>query len=112
MSLRKKIPFSWTRKIAKKNSSIYNQEVKEEEGNKGGNTHLIELIEEFKANYKAIIHSDKLSDRKKNTMLKNLLIDIESIFFKSCSKEQPSIEKQQEAAKQLYQDIKMDLLSY
>ena len=71
---------------------------------------MIRTVGDFQANYKAIILSEKLSECRKNTLLRNLLNDIENIFFGTCNKEQ-SIIKQQEEAKQLYNDISMNFLA-
>lgn len=53
---------------------------------------LIGLLEIFRANHKAIIQSTKLSTRKKNTLLTNLLIDIELVFFEIGAKDKFIIE--------------------
>lgn len=71
---------------------------------------LIRTIGDFRANYKAIICSKKLSDCRKNALLRNLLTEIDHIFFGTCDKEQSIIEQQDEA-KNLYQDIKTDLIA-
>jgi hypothetical protein len=71
---------------------------------------LIRTVGDFQANYKAIILSEKLSECRKNTLLRNLLNDIENIFFGTCNKEQSIIEQQKEA-KSLYKQIKKNLIN-
>ena len=71
---------------------------------------MIRTVGDFQANYKAIILSEKLRECRKNTLLRNLLNDIENIFFGTYNKEQSIIE-QQEEAKQLYNDISMIFLA-
>ena len=71
---------------------------------------MIRTVGDFQANYIAIILSEKLSECRKNTLLRNLLNDIENIFFGTYNKEQSIIE-QQEEAKQLYNDISMNFLA-
>ena len=66
---------------------------------------MIRTVGDFQANYKAIILSEKLSECRKNTLLRNLLNDIENIFFGTCKKEKSIIEQQKEA-KSLYKQIK------
>lgn len=62
-------------------------------------------ISDFQANYKAIIHSEKLGTSKKMMLLKNLLNDIELVFFGACETEEELVEYQEEA-KQLCNDIR------
>ena len=71
---------------------------------------MIRTVGDFQANYKAIILWEKLSECRKNTLLRNLLNDIENIFFGTYNKEQSIIEQQKEA-KQLYNDISMNFLA-
>ncbi len=71
---------------------------------------MIRTVGDFQANYKAIILSEKLSECRKNTLLRNLLNDIENIFFGTCNKEQSLIEQQKEA-KSLYKQIKKNLIN-
>ncbi|EAE9690563.1 hypothetical protein B0U03_15825 [Listeria monocytogenes] len=71
---------------------------------------MIRTVGDFQANYKAIILSEKLSECRKNTLLRNLLNDIENIFFGTCNKEQSIIEQQKEA-KSLYKQIKKNLIN-
>ena len=49
---------------------------------------LIGTLRDFHANYKAIIHSEKLSNCKKNDLLRNVLADIEIVFFGTHDQEQ------------------------
>lgn len=70
---------------------------------------LIGTLGDSQANYKAIIHSEKLSNCRKNDLLRNVLIDIELVFFGNLDKDQILIQ-QQEEAKQLYNDIRMNFL--
>lgn len=65
-------------------------------------------IEDFRSNYNSIICSKKLSPNKKNTLLENLLNEIDCIYFDTYKKER-SILEQQEEAKELYEDIKATL---
>ncbi|MEG0577816.1 MAG: hypothetical protein WBA84_11000 [Carnobacterium sp.] len=65
-------------------------------------------IEDFRSNYNSIIFSKKLSPNKKNTLLENLLNEIDCIYFDTYKKER-SILEQQEEAKELYEDIKATL---
>ena len=71
---------------------------------------MIRTVGDFQANYKAIILSEKLSECRKNTLLRNLLNDIENIFFGTYNKEQSIIEQQKEA-KSLYKQIKKNLIN-
>ena len=71
---------------------------------------MIRTVGDFQANYKAIILSEKLSECRKNTLLRNLLNDIKNIFFGTCNKEQSIIEQQKEA-KSLYKQIKKNLIN-
>ena len=71
---------------------------------------MIRTVGDFQANYKAIILSEKLSECRKNTLIRNLLNDIENIFFGTCNKEQSIIEQQKEA-KSLYKQIKKNLIN-
>ncbi|EDP67120.1 hypothetical protein CAT7_11870 [Carnobacterium sp. AT7] len=71
---------------------------------------MIRTVGDFQANYKAIILSEKLSECRKNTLLRNLLNDIENIFFGTCNKEHSIIEQQKEA-KSLYKQIKKNLIN-
>ena len=75
-----------------------------------GNNSLIRTVGDFQANYKAIILSEKLSECRKNTLLRNLLNDIENNFFGTCNKEQSIIEQKKEA-KSLYKQIKKNLIN-
>ena len=70
---------------------------------------LIGTLGDSQANYKAIIHSEKLSNCRKNDLLRNVIIDIELVFFGNLDKDQILIQ-QQEEAKQLYNDIRMNFL--
>lgn len=71
---------------------------------------LIGTLGDSQANYKAIIKSEKLSNCRKNDLLRNVLTDIELVFFGTYDKEQDLIQ-QQEEAKQLYNDISMNFLA-
>lgn len=66
-------------------------------------------IEDFRSNYNSIILSEKLSPNKKNTLLENLLNEIDYIYFDTYEKER-SILEQQEEAKELYKNIKATLI--
>ena len=66
-------------------------------------------IEDFRSNYNSIILSEKLSPNKKNTLLENLLNEIDYIYFDTYEKER-SILEQQEAAIELYKNIKATLI--
>lgn len=70
---------------------------------------LIGTLGDSQANYKAIIQSEKLSNCRKNDLLRNVLTDIEFVFFGTLDKNQVLIQ-QQEEAKQLYNDIRMNFL--
>ncbi|MGB3160629.1 MAG: hypothetical protein WBA84_05215 [Carnobacterium sp.] len=70
---------------------------------------LIGTLGDSQANYKAIIQSEKLSNCRKNDLLRNVLTDIEFVFFGTLDKDQVLIQ-QQEEAKQLYNDIRMNFL--
>ncbi|AGY83045.1 hypothetical protein [Carnobacterium inhibens] len=70
---------------------------------------MIGILENYQANYKAIIHSEKLSNCRKNALLRNLLSEIDYIFFGACDKEQ-SIIDQQEEAKNLHTYIQKNLI--
>lgn len=69
----------------------------------------MQTIEDFRSNYNSIILSEKLSPNKKNTLLENLLNEINYIYFDTHEKEQ-SILEQQEEAKELYKNIKATLI--
>ncbi len=71
---------------------------------------MIGTLGDSQANYKAIIQSEKLSNCRKNDLLRNVLTDIEIVFFGTHDKEQDLIQ-QQEEAKQLYNDISMNFLA-
>lgn len=70
---------------------------------------MIGTLGDSQANYKAIIQSEKLSNCRKNDLLRNVLTDIEFVFFGTLDKDQVLIQ-QQEEAKQLYNDIRMNFL--
>lgn len=70
---------------------------------------MIGTLGDSQANYKAIIHSEKLSNCRKNDLLRNVLTDIELVFFGTLDKDHVLIQ-QQEDAKQLYNDIRMNFL--
>lgn len=70
---------------------------------------MIGTLGDSQANYKAIIQSEKLSNCRKNDLLRNVLTDIEFVFFGTLDKNQVLIQ-QQEEAKQLYNDIRMNFL--
>lgn len=67
------------------------------------------LLENFHANHRAIIQSTKLSSSKKNTLLKNLLTDVELVFFEIDDKDKFIIEYQEDA-KLLCKDIEKNLI--
>lgn len=72
---------------------------------------MIGTIGDFQANYKAIIHSENLGASKKMTLLRNLLNDIELVFFGTYGGE-PEISEYQEEAKQLCNDIRYRFSSF
>lgn len=72
---------------------------------------MIGTIGDFKANYKAIIHSENLAASKKMILLRNLLNDVELVFFGSYESD-PYISEYQEEAKQLCNDIRYRFASY
>ena len=70
---------------------------------------MTDLVKKFNANYNAISQSENLSDTRKSLLLRNLLNDIDSVFFSLADSTDPIITLQQPAAKQLYENITANL---
>lgn len=60
---------------------------------------MLQLLNNFESNYLAINHSQKLCDHKKRILLKNMLTDIELVFFEESNRDEIASEQIEEAKK-------------